>query len=218
MKIGIAISSYNRPELLFDTVQYHKQFLPEGAEILIVQDRDEKRMGIPRIKNLCLKLLEAKGVTDYFLFDDDAWPIAKDWWRPYVESKEPHLMYQFRLPGKPEKDMRELWRGDDLVAYSHTRGAMIYVNQSVLDTVGGMDTAYGLGVFEHPDWSNRIHNAGLTSFRAMDVVGSDKLIYCLDQDEYIKSSIPDSVKRDQTRKNFKLYQASKTSKEYKEFR
>lgn len=235
-KIAICISTYNRPDVLYQCLEQQAKYLPFGAKIFVVDDGSTDRpdaskieqaidyaplyyyengvnRGIAATKNKCLELADAWGAEHIFLFDSDTWPIAPDWWVPYVESKEPHLMYQFRLPGKPDKDMQVIYQDESVVAYTHTRGAMIYVERRVLDVVGGLDTNYGLAYFEHPDWTNRIHNAGLTTYRAMDVPNSRKLIYCLDQNGYVRSSISRSVKPKGS-----LYVRQKQSKEYKEFR
>jgi len=214
MKIGVAITSYNRTELLEETYAKWKALMPKGSVLIVVKDV----FGIANAKNLCLKLLEDEGVTDFFLSDDDCWPISQDWWAPYVFSNEPHLMYQFKIPSRGPSDMKESYRDDKIVSYSHTRGAMLYVKKVVLQTVGGMDRAYGQAYYEHTDWTNRIHNAGLTSHRAMDVPGSDQLFYCLDQDGGVTSSIPDKVKLSSRSGNFARYQKSKTSKQFKEYR
>lgn len=228
MKIAVCITTRNRPDVFEKIFRKHQEFLSKNPKvemkILIVDDASEtayaiadhrfhRQAGVARAKNKCLELAYDWGADHIFLFDDDCYPIAYDWWKPYVEHKEPHLMYQFKLPGKPETDMRELYRDNETVAYSHTRGAMIYVTKEVLDTVGGMDVRYHNG-FEHPDWTNRIHNAGLTTYRAMDVPNSHKLLYCLDQDGIVESSIKDSPKRD----NYRLYDSQRQSKEYREFR
>lgn len=47
----------------------------------------------------------------------------------------------------------------------------------MIDTVGGMDTGYGAHGGEHVDWSQRIHDAGLTRWPFADVRGSHNLIY-----------------------------------------
>lgn len=231
MKIAICITSHNRPEILEKTYQNITNFLPYGSNIevrrFVVEDGNpdpmpraaysfDKTVGIPRSKNKCLELAYDWGADHIFLFDDDCYPIADYWWKPYIESPEPHLMYQFKIPGKPKGDMQELYRDDKIVAYSHTRGAMIYVERRVLDVIGGFDTDYGLAYFEHPDFSNRIYNAGLTSHRAMDVPNSSQLFYCLDQDGAVKSSIKQSSKSDWI-KNARLYNERKHSKAYKEF-
>ena len=76
-----------------------------------------------------------------------------------------------------------------------------------------MHSKYRLGGFEHPDFTNRVHNAGLTTHRAMDVVNSNELLYCLDQDGKVDSSVN---LRDKT-KNYKYYQSQRKSKEFKEY-
>jgi len=214
MKIGIGISTTPK-RTPYDTARW-EGYIPNNSAGIVINDFGYT--GVAITKNRCLSYLYDEGCTDIFLFDDDCWPISKEWWKPYVESKEPHLMYQFKLPGKPASDMRELYRDDEIVAYSHTRGAMLYVERRVLDVVGGMDTEYGQAMYEHTDWTNRIHNAGLTTYRAMDVVNSDKLIYCLDQDSSIASSISPEVRRNNLINNRDRYKKSKTSKEYKEYR
>lgn len=211
-RVGIGISTTaQRPEVFNKTLKEWQRYLPEGAEIVVVHDFTN----IAEAKNECLRQLEELGVTDYFLSDDDTHAVASDWWKPFVESPEPHLLYNFPLKSKGKNDMRILYQDDKIISYSHTRGCMIYVTQEVLDTVGGFDTRYVNG-FEHPDYTNRIHNAGLTTHRSMTPVGADKLIYCLDQDNKIESSI----KKDpvQNMKNYRLYRENRLSKDFKEFR
>lgn len=236
MKIAICITTRNRLKTFVKGWNYQFRFAPPDSRIFIVDDASDYRpayydlpenaegygfdeqVGIARAKNKCLEMAYNWGADHIFLFDNDCFPIVQDWWKPYVEHKEPHLMYQFKLPGKPSNDMQELYRDDQTVAYTHTRGAMLYVERRVLDIVGGMDTRYGEAMYEHTDWTNRIHNAGLTTYRAMDVPNSHKLLYCFDEDGSIESSIPVHIKRRNMNRNRGLYQKSKTSKEYKEFR
>lgn len=207
MTIGIGITTTpNRKAVLAEALEYWRNFTPQGVVAYV--NVDEKMEGVAKAKNACLNQLQH--CDHIFLFDDDCYPIADGWWQPYIDSGIYHLMYQFNLPGKP---LKELYRDDKIVAYDKTRGAMLYVTKEVLKTVGGFDTRYGIAGFEHPDYTTRIHNAGLTVHRAADVVGSDKLLYCLDQDGAVESSIPKGVKG-----NFRLYNKSKHSKEYMEFR
>lgn len=225
--IGIGITTRNRREVFAKTLTMVVRFMPKDAKLVVVDDasdvplksstyRFEENVGVARAKNKCLELLD--DCHHIFLFDDDCHPIKEDWWKPYVHSKENHLMYQFKLPYKPHSDMSEVFRDGEVVAYTHTRGSMLYVKRRVLDVVGGMDTRYGLGMYEHTDWTNRIHNAGLTRYRAMDVPGSNELLYCLDQDQHVASAIPDSVRKRNMLANRKLYHASKTSNEFKEYK
>jgi len=223
--IGIGITTKDRHDIAEIAWDNQLKHLPRDYKLVVVDDssyepqlyeyvdnmnlvtyRFDNTVGIAKAKNKCLQLLD--DCDHIFLFDNDCWPIADDWWVPYIESGENHLMYQFDLPNNK---LTELYRDDKIVAYDKTRGAMLYVTRKVLDTVGGMDTRF-YNAFDHPDWSWRIYNAGLTTHRAMDVVGSDKLFYCLDQDAKVKTSIKNR------KPNSRLYQLSKTSKEFREFR
>lgn len=225
-KIGIGITTRNRPEIFAKTRQEIRKYAPRNSKLVIVDDasdvpvvgatfRFEKNAGIAAAKNKALEFLD--DCDHIFLFDDDTYPLMFNWHKSYVDSPEPHLMYQFKLPSKSENDMRELYRDDSVVAYSHTRGCMLYIKKIVLEVVGGMDTRYFV-MSEHTDWTNRIHNAGLTTHRAMDVVGSDKLLYCLDQDGAVETTIPSFVRIRNVKRNRPLYLASKTSRELKEYK
>lgn len=229
MKIAVCITTHNRPEVFDKTYSEITRYLPPNAKRFIVDDasdepmvetghrghRFDENVGIAKAKNKCLELAYEWGADHIFLFDDDTYPIKQDWWKPYVESKEPHLMYNFKLKNKPTTDMQEIYRGENIVAYTHTRGCMIYLTREVLEAVGGFDTRYQNG-FEHPDFTRRIYNAGLTTYRSMDVSSSSRLFYCLDQDSSVESSIASNSRRDLN--NYRLFQQTKLSKEYKEFK
>lgn len=225
--IGIGITTHNRNKLVASTVAKIRELSP-GAKIVVVDDASEspvniegvivyrfkKNVGIARAKNKCLELLRD---TDHiFLFDDDTYPIAPDWYVPYVESSEPHLMYLFESwsSGNPVGDDEILYEDGSIVAHKHARGCMLYVNTTVLDKVGGMDTRYGKAMHEHLDWSNRIHNAGLTSYPYMDVVGSEDLIHSMDEHQEVSSSIPRVERRMLAHNNNQLLAESEGSSAY----
>ena len=198
-KIGIGITEHNRPDVFKEALKNIKKYLPPNAKLVIVDDastvpvkeatyRFENNVGIARAKNKCLELLQ--DCDHIFLFDSDCWPKAKDWYLPYVESEEPHLMYIFKdLVNAKLNDSRELYRDSKIVAYSHPRGCMLYAHKSVLASAGGMDTNYKRWGFEHVDWSNRIYNVGLTRFRYQDVPDSNQLIYSLDEQMLVDSTV-----------------------------
>lgn len=211
--IGIGISTTPNRTILKETFPKWQKYLPKGAKLII--ENDMEFTGVAATKNRLLSRLD--DCEHIFLVDDDVKPLVKDWHLSYTTAGAKHLLYQFKLPSKPSVDMEEIYRDEKIVAYTHTRGAFIYVHKDVLYVVGGFDEAYTFG-YEHVDYSNRIHNAGLTAFRAMDVVDSHRLLYCYDQDGKIESSIPESVRRCNLVKHRSLYQKSKTSKEYKDFR
>ncbi|WP_423739780.1 glycosyltransferase family 2 protein, partial [Enterobacter hormaechei] len=109
-RIGIAITTHNRADVLKRAIEQHQKHLPAGALVVVVDDgskpaavvphgvqllRHETSLGIVASKNASLTALMDAGCEHIFLWDDDAYPIADNWHLPYIESPEPHLAYQF---------------------------------------------------------------------------------------------------------------------------
>lgn len=202
ISIGIGITTHNRNALVKETVARLRQLTP-NARLVVVDDASDQRVklegvevyrfrrnvGIARAKNKCLELLS--DCDHIFLFDDDTYPLQEGWELPYIASPEHHLMYLFTAwaSGKPVGDDAVLYQDDQHRVHQHARGCMMYVDRLALSTVGGLDVRYGVAMNEHLDWSMRMHNAGLTSFRYMDVVGSEQLIYSMDQHQEVRTSI-----------------------------
>lgn len=244
MKIAIAITTFNRTDILYRGLEEQVKYLPKGSAIFIVDDgsTDQPDMdkiadiiddrtevsiyfasenkGIAAAKNKCLELADEWGADHIFLFDSDTWPRRSGWEQPYIKSREPHLMYiftKFAVEGRSGhnlSDCVEIYRDSEIVAFNHVRGCMLYLDRSVLDVVGGFDVRYGKAMFEHTDFSNRIHNAGLTSFRVMDVPNSQGLIYSMDEFRETASSISPLDRRTGLINNRPLHAQSLTSKEY----
>jgi len=198
--IGIGVTVHNRNDMASDTIKRIRELIPLGAKVVIVDDASKvpfegatfrfgTNVGIATAKNKCLELLD--DCDHIFLFDDDCYPMVKNWWKPYIDSAEPHLCYIFKdFVSQALGDCTEIYRDDEIIAYSHVRGCMIYIDHSVLDKVGGLDNAYRRWGYEHVDWSNRIFNAGITRFRYMDVLGSEKIFYSHDEQQTAKTSVP----------------------------
>lgn len=231
--IGIGITTHNRPDMLARALEFQNRYLPHGAKLVVVDDasrvpvegadfRFESCVGIARSKNKCLELLYDAGCEHFFLFDDDTWPAKEDWHVPYVTCPEPHLNYifvEFASGIRTLNDTKEIYRDKDKIAYTHARGCMLYFERIVLDTVGGMDPVFGKWGYEHPSLSDRIFNAGLTTFRYMDVNGSAGLIYSDDEHNDNRNTTVGVEERQKAiAVNAKLYEARKGSKEYIPFR
>lgn len=216
-RIGVAITTYNRPEVLAKTLEQVINLTP-GAYIAVIDDasptpvtvpdgvdlhRNKENSGIAASKNKSIEMLMDAGCEHLFLFDDDAFPLVEEWWKPYADSPEPHLMYMFEdLKGSNKiKDLKVLYDDGIHRAFTGPRGVMLYAHRSVVEAVGGMDTIYGRWGYEHGDWSNRIHHEGLTTWRFADVVGSDKLIYSLDEHEQVQRSVSHTDRNGYARKN-----------------
>jgi glycosyltransferase involved in cell wall biosynthesis len=233
-RIGIGVTTRNPDENRLATIREIIRLAP--GKVVLVDDasttppeiegvatfRFEENVGIARAKNKCLELLaDVYDCEHIFLWDDDAYPLVDDWWKPYVESPEPHLMRIFEDLSGPSKlhDIKRIYRDEKHVAYTGPRGMMLYVDRKVLDVVGGMDVGYGKWGYEHGDWSGRIHNAGLTTWRFADVANGGELIYSLDEHEQVHRGISDKAERMAlVKENVKRYQANWHSTAYHEYR
>lgn len=227
-RIGIAITTHNRAEVLKRALEHHMKYLPADTLVVIIDDgskpaaivpdsvqllRHETSLGIVASKNASLSALMDAGCEHIFLWDDDAWPIADNWHQPYIESPEPHLAYQFKDLAGPKKlnDMAELYRDDQHVAYTGQRGVMLYYHRSAIEKVGGFDRVYGRGMYEHPDLALRIYNAGLSTWAFADVVGSEKLIHSMDEHEEGTRSIPRPDREALVKRNVGIFNARRDS-------
>ncbi|HCT9308238.1 glycosyltransferase family 2 protein [Citrobacter koseri] len=221
-KIGIAITTHNRPDVLAKSLEQHRKYLPPGAVVFVIDDgsnppatapgwcnliRHDNSKGIVASKNASLECLMDSGCEHLFLWDDDAYAIADNWHVPYVESPEPHLAYQFLDLAGPRKlnDLAVLYSDDKHVAYTGQRGVMLYYHRSAIEKVGGFDSVYGRGMYEHSDLALRIHNAGLTTWAYADVIGSDKLIHSLDEHEAVERSVPKPDRQALVESNVKIH-------------
>lgn len=217
-KIGIGITTRNRGDILATALEHHRAHQPPGSALIIVDDasvkpvdgadhRFDRQAGVATAKNKCIELLMAAGVDHLFLFDDDCWPIVDDWWRPYVDSPEPHLMYIFGDLRKGAKlnDIRVLQADDHHTAWSGPRGCLLYANRQVVETVGGMDPIFNPWGYEHGDWSNRIHHAGLTTWRYADVAGSDVLFHSMDEWGEVTRTMPTAERQQLAREHVRIH-------------
>src|SRR5690606_8304989 len=134
--------------------------------------RFSARSGIPRAKNKNLELAIEWGAEHIFLCDDDVYPISPDALMPYIKSPHPHLCYTF-LPHTRIVDGHKY--------HALGNGCMMYIQRSVVEKIGGFDTLFSLGKFEHVQYSHRAHAAGLIPHPFIDVVGSDKLFHSMDE-------------------------------------
>ncbi|NUU68431.1 glycosyltransferase family 2 protein [Enterobacteriaceae bacterium BIT-l23] len=227
-KIGIAITTHNRPQVLANSLEQHRKHLPTGAVVFVIDDgsnppakvpdwckliRHDKSLGIVASKNASLECLMDSGCEHLFLWDDDAYAIADNWHLPYIESPEPHLAYQFLDLAGPRKlrDIAVLYQDEQHIAYTGQRGVMLYYHRSAIERVGGFDLIYGRGMYEHGDLAMRIHNAGLTTWAFADVVGSEKLIHSLDEHEAVNRSVSRDDREELVKRNAGIHNSRRDS-------
>jgi len=194
-RIGIAITTFNRPEMLQRTIQEMEGKLPEGSVLVVVDDGSPKPVtvpegwvlhrfgvnrGTPAAKNKCIELLYEAGVEHFFLFDDDCYPTSGDWWVPYVVSPAKHLQFQFET-APDHWPIREIRRDNQHRVFDLSRGPMLYFTREVVDEIGGFHNAWGKRGGFHECFSRRANRAGLTEHPFMDVINPQ--LRCRDQDE-----------------------------------
>lgn len=182
--IGVAVSTYQRPEMLAHALRAWDTFLPPRAVLVVVDDgsdppaigathRNVHNLGIAATKNIGIRLLMDAGCDHLFLCDDDAWPRLRGWAVPYLTDDEPHLCLSWGRALRLTIDRQHTtWR--------RARGVAMYVRRHVIDRVGGLREEFTCGG-EHLEWSRRIHNAGLTSAPFIDLRRSAVLWHAEDR-------------------------------------
>lgn len=210
MKIGLGITTRNRNEILEKCLQEHNRFLPEGARLVVVDDasdvpvkeadyRFEVSVGVATAKNKCFDLLQ--DCKHIFLFDNDIYPIHKDWYKPYIEHTEPHLQYIFtNTICKAHKDIILEHEDDYTKAYSGGRGCMLYFN----NLQERFDETFKFG-FEHAELSQRIYKKGYTKYPFMDVKKSNNLLHSMDEHCEVSSTLSPKERLREVIKNRKYY-------------
>lgn len=197
-RFGIAFTAHNRQALLDDSLAAVKAFTPADVPVVVVDDgstpplvvpewvtlvRHDEPQGIPAAKNACLTALMALGVDHLFLFDEDTRPAADGWWEPYVNGAEPHYQYCWThfADGRYVPKMEVLYADTELVGYGWSMGCLLYVTRHVVERVGGYDLAFTPGFEEHGEYSQRVHNAGFTTFVHQDHPAMRDNIWAADQ-------------------------------------
>lgn len=216
--LAICISTYNRKKAFEKCIHSFRLHTPYQIPIFIVDDyskdnyansdfRFNERSGISNVKNKSLQLCYESGRNNFIILDDDTLALNDNWYLPYVNSGLQHASYCFG-------------QGMNHIAYkTHPvpNGCMLYFTRHCIDTVGGFDTNYP-NKFEHTCLSRRIYNAGLTPDPYVDVIGSEKLIYCLDQDNAIQRSFTQKEMNENLKAGYDYFMSQANSRQFIEFR
>jgi GT2 family glycosyltransferase len=186
VKSGIAITTRNRPEMLDACLTHFKTFTSEEAlkHLVIYDDSSDydlrlknqkvvkkhnladqyyvgtRQVGVAQAKNCCLYLL-GNTYDYYFLFDDDTFPIKKDWIELYIAARHSsgfqHLVYG------NDTHCSITGRADGIEFYNQGFGVLLFFTKEMYEKLGGFCTAYGAYGTEHTDLTLRAQKAGLTS-------------------------------------------------------
>jgi len=198
-RIGIAVTTHDRPDVLARTLPTWLAHLPEGAELVVVDDasepparvpdgvrlvRSDENLGIAGAKNLGIRELYDRGATDLFLLDDDVECLADGWERPYVDGPEPLACYCWETP---------VYDDGEVLGFSWPHGCVVYERREVIDRIGGWWGATRWGG-EDSDLFRRAHNAGLTRCTFQDV-HHGHIFHALDKDGSVASSVPEAERQ-----------------------
>lgn len=224
--IGVAISTRNRYGIFKKSYDQWKRFLPKAAKLVVVDDASAEPVpeadyrfpynaGIAATKNKCIQLLIESGCDEIFLSDDDCYPIHRNWYVPYIESKVKHMSMTFTstVKGNPSGSMT-IGAHEGCVAYNKPCGCMIYINRSVIEKIGGFDVDYPLWGMEHVDFSQRAFNAGLTPHPFLDVPNSTVLFHSMDYHHEGVAAVPRLIKNQLVAHNRERFEKRKKSSEY----
>jgi GT2 family glycosyltransferase len=240
-KIGIGISTYKRYETLKCCLENFAKWNSPGQKIVIVNDGQDaiklkyitclcrfmdmpveyiqlpERMGVAKVKNKCLELLE--GYAHVFLFDDDCFPIRKDWSRFFIDVHEKTRQHHFLRLGENKASMpynKTEINGIELHAYLACNGCFMYISGDVLKKVGGFSEKYTIWGYEHVQFSDRVFKSGLNTFdKYIMPKDTPNYIFSLDLDDHLdlpftykfKSSISEFEKEKYEKLNRAVYRS-----------
>lgn len=148
-----AVSRVEKQLALFSGVEVFRVGQPVGARAV---QTASVRLGVAANKNTGLELMMDRTMARHlFLSDDDCWPL-------YAQSLDKHIDLPLRHSMVCWGASRLSLSNKVYASWSWPRGVMLYVDRRVVTEVGGMDERFGAGGHEHAEWSQRIHNAGLS--------------------------------------------------------
>lgn len=200
MKVGIGCITYNRPAHIQHWAKMIADYSPETAIVHIANDNVERK-GVAFRSNECLRELYNEGCDYFFLFNDDCFPIKAGWEQFFIEalkaSGQNHFIYTHETPGVkliqshphyitqylPEPEVTIEYR---INQYDACNGVLMVMTRAAVEKVGGYNPAFKVYGYEHADYSNRIHLAGLNSMGAyLCPAGAEEYIYSLDLDNHM---------------------------------
>jgi GT2 family glycosyltransferase len=203
MRVGIGITTYNRPHNIEECLNNIYEFTDLSNTIIyIATDTDEDRRGIAYRKNECLRALKD---CDYiFLLDDDCFPIKHGWTDFFIKKNDKaltrHFLYLNNSHGKTNQHYNSAF------VYNNCGGVFMFLDKETLLKVGAFNENYGIYGFEHAEYSNRISLAGFNWMPYLCLKDTDKYLFAHDYSTpNHKSSISDSEKKKHIKNNWNKF-------------
>lgn len=207
--VGIGVTAYRR-QSDFDCIDKIIRFSSTPCKIVIVRDFE----GVAEAKNECLKSLQ--DCENIFLFDSDIFPKIYGWEKTYIESGLNHLCFTFsHFENGRQNGNRTLIKTENGISrYVTPCGCMLYIHRDCINAIGGFDTSFEGYAYEHVNFSQRVHNAGLTPHPFMDVANSLDLFHSMDYHGEVESSVSPEDRMKYIQHNRPIWEAKKLSKEF----
>ena len=204
MRIGIACTTYNRPAHLAHWTKSVADYSPEDAVFHIANDTKDRK-GVAYRKTECIRELYNAGCDYFFITDDDLFPIRSGWTDFFIDalnaSGQNHFCYMVDSPatkvieskdvrGYPKED--KPFSGFEVTGLPHTytinrfdncNGCLMVMTRAAVEKVGAFNPEFKTYGFEHSNYSQRIHLAGLNPMGAyLCPSGASEYIYSCDLD------------------------------------
>lgn len=218
MKIGIAITTFNRIEYLLEQIRLIKQFSLNEYELIVCNDGSSddtvnilereninyitgKNKGIAWNKNRGIYYLANYTQADVFiLLDDDIFPTMYGWDVEWAKAAQFYGHVTFIVPEWKDK----LFYGDcnakNPGISSLIAGSCIAVSREAFPLVGYMDNRFGRYGHEHTDYSTRYVKSGFGGIVRQD----DSIVYAVMDSGLKLIPIASTGSPDEAKKNEKI--------------
>jgi len=171
-KIGVGVTSFNRPECLgYFKFQLEKN--PPASRFVTHYAENIPNVALAKNHNL-VELFEKQECDAVFLFDDDCFPVLPDWDLPFLTSGFHHclLMNENYLPAQ---------RLDSYTRYRDAAGCFMYITRELWSSIGYFNEKYSQYGYEHLGYSTRARQA-TKDWGFICLNETSKYIYSLDLD------------------------------------
>ena len=175
-----------------DTKDFLKKFASENKFVKIVNNAEN--LGWVRAVNQGMKLSASPYIC---VMNNDTVAVTEDWLNKMIAVAE--LEPEIGLVN-PRFDIKnEASSGNPFIEIDFCRGYCVLVKRSVMERIGSLDEAYGLGYYDDDDYSVRAIRAGFKCVRANDVVVRHL------RDSTFSSVFTDTKRRELHEKNKRLF-------------
>jgi GT2 family glycosyltransferase len=216
-KVGIAISTFNRPDILDLSLYFFKKYTNLNNRIIVYDDGSfnnelnknicdkygveyfyHQNRGIAKTKNKCIEKID--DCDHLFLFDDDVFPIKQNWENIYIDLNKNTNNHHFLLM-YDNSNHSYIGEGkkieNNLSIYQACGGVLFYITKEVLKVCGGYLKDFSFYGHEHTEFSYRINKAGLTpSGYFLSPTNAKEYFYILDYGIDINNIIFKDINKD----------------------